>query len=117
MKLKEFVETNKKINKYEESGKLTIELASDLNELEKRVKLGNLMTNLLESDEPKYIVELNNDLEDELDDDYDVEHEKVKLIKTMRQVVENNKLIEQKFSKLINMFENLQNQVDSLEIT
>lgn len=83
MTLKEFVETNEKINEYKESGKLTIELASDLEELE---------------------------------DDYDIEHEKVNLIKTMRQVLENNKIIEQKLANLINLFENLQEQVDSIEI-
>ena len=66
-------------------------------------------------EEDKFSIELASDLE-ELEDDYDVEHEKVNLIKTMRQVVENNKLIEQKLSKLINMFENLQNQVDSIKI-
>ena len=66
-------------------------------------------------EEDKFSIELASDLE-ELKDDFDVEHEKVNLIKTMRQVVENNKLIEQKLSKLINMFENLQNQVDSIKI-
>lgn len=84
MNIKEFINTDEKINEYKESGKLTIELASDL--------------------------------EEELDERYNIEHEKVNLIKTMRQVVENNKLIEQKLANLINLFENLQNQVDSIEI-
>lgn len=58
----------------------------------------------------------NEHINTELEDDFDVEHEKVNLIKTMRQVVEHNKIIEQKLANLINLFENLQKQVDSIEI-
>lgn len=53
----------------------------------------------------------------ELDIDYDVEHEKVELIKTMRQVLENNKKIESRLAKIIGLFENLQKQVDSIPIS
>lgn len=55
-------------------------------------------------------------LASELDSEYDVEHEKVELIKTMRQVLENNKKIESRLAKIIGLFENLQKQVDSIEI-
>lgn len=54
MTLKEFIQTDEKINKYIFEGKLTIELAS------------------------------------EMDLDFDIEHEKVKLIKTMKKVLESN---------------------------
>lgn len=80
MTIKEVINKNEKINNYISEGKLSITLAS------------------------------------ELDNEYNVEHEKVELIKTMRQVLENNKKIESRLSKIIGLFENLQKQVDSIEI-
>lgn len=83
MTLKEFVETDKKINEYKESGKLTIELASDLKELE---------------------------------EDFDIHEERMKFHSLIKEQIALHAEIEAKLSKLINMFGNLQNQVDSLQI-
>lgn len=55
-------------------------------------------------------------LADELEDDFDIEHERVNLIKTMRKVIEHNYEVERKLHNLINLLDNLQNQVDSIEI-
>lgn len=84
MTLKEFVETDEKINEYKESGKLTIELASNLDE--------------------------------ELDEDFDIHETNMKIHSILKEQLAVHAEIEAKLSKLINMFENLQNQVDSLQI-
>lgn len=85
MTLKEFVETNEKINEYKESGKLTIELASDLDE--------------------------------ELNEDFNLHEERMKFHSLLKEQIALHAEIEAKLSKLINMFENLQEQVNSLEIS
>lgn len=56
---------------------------------------------------------MTNDF-DELDD-YDVEHEKVELIKTMRQVLRHNYEVERKLNNLINLLDDLQNRVNPLK--
>jgi len=88
MTIKEFVETNEKIKNYKEEGKLTIELASDV------------------ADE--------GDFADFSDAEDLVLEEKINLLKT---IIENNYKIEERLHKLINLFENLQNQVDAIEIS
>lgn len=56
---------------------------------------------------------MTNDF-DELDD-YDVEHEKVELIKTMRQVLRHNYEVERKLNNLITLLDDLQNRVNPLK--
>lgn len=91
MTIKEFVETNEKIKKYEEEGKLTIKLASDV---------------AVEEDSADF-----SDAEDL------VLEEKFNFAKTLRLMMENNAKIEQKLHNIIALFENLQDQVDAIEIS
>lgn len=91
MTIKEFVETNEKIKNYEEEGKLTIKLASEVAEEEEFEDLPDAEDLLLE--------------------------EKFNFIKTLRLMIENNYKIEQKLHNVINLFENLQNQVDGIKIS
>jgi hypothetical protein len=90
MTIKEVIETNEKIKNYTEDGRLVIKPASEINE------------------------------EDEFadfDDEYLVHEEKMKLFRTMRASIELHAEIERRLDRLISLFENLQNQVDSIKIS